>query len=366
MFGTLAIAPRYLQLAGVQAGLNSFIVSLFAFLPHLIGFAIVLLVGYLIVTAVVRVLRFALNRANFERHIGHTRLGQTIEKSGTTLANIVILTVKWILILIVVVYAITELGIASLTASMNAILGWIPDLAAVAIIVFVGALAASWIGSMIENTLPKYGVGGGRLIGLAVELLIYAVVFNYAMIQIGFAQGILFMITEALAWGMAAALAIGLGVALAYSLREVIPPMITGSTTVASTLKEGQSVEIEGVSQAGGTVKGKVSSVGMFNTIIQREEGGYMILPNNLLMDKPIIVQEGSEPPRPFEHGMQKRMSELQDKYEQQQQGSSGGGGNGSQGSSTSTIEPATSKKYVIYESPEGSANSSEQQSQAR
>lgn len=227
MLNQLAIGTvAFLQLAGIQAGLNTFFLEIIAFLPNLIAALIILLVGYIIVRVVMKALGFGFQRANFERHIGHTRLGQTVEKSGHTLTNIVLTTVKWILYLIVIVYAISALGIATLTATMNGVLAWIPNLAAVAIIVFVGALVASWIGSMIENTLPKYGVSGGRLIGLAVELLIYAVVFNFALLQIGFAQGILFTITTALAWGMAAAFAIGFGVALAYALREVIPPMV--------------------------------------------------------------------------------------------------------------------------------------------
>ena len=318
VIGTVA----FLQLAGIQAGLNTFFLEIIAFLPNLIAALIILLVGYIIVRVVMKALGFGFQRANFERHIGHTRLGQTVEKSGHTLTNIVLTTVKWILYLIVIVYAISALGIATLTATMNGVLAWIPNLAAVAIIVFVGALVASWIGSMIENTLPKYGVSGGRLIGLAVELLIYAVVFNFALLQIGFAQGILFTITTALAWGMAAAFAIGFGVALAYALREVIPPMVTGSTTVASTLKEGQSITVEGVENSGNgskEVSGTVKSVGMFNTVLQKKDGGYLILPNNLLMDKPISVEKGSEPPIPFEHGMRKKMSDINQKYEEQQ-----------------------------------------------
>jgi hypothetical protein len=311
-----------LQLSGVTAGINGFFASVFAFLPNVIAFLIILLVGYLIVLGVVRVLRYGMSRANFERHIGQTRLGQAVERAGTSLTNIVVTTFKWILILIVVVYAITALGIPSLTLSMNAVLAWIPRLAAAAIIVFFGALAASWIGHTLENSLPRYGVGGGKLVGLAVELLIYGIVFNFALIQIGFAQGILFVTTTAFAWGMAAALAIGFGVALAYGLREVIPPLINGSTNIAGTLKEGQSVSIEGIPNTGGgnggMVRGRIRSVGMFNTIIERREGGYIVVPNNLLMNKPIVVEDGSEPPRPFEQGVSDRISNIEDRYQEQ------------------------------------------------
>ncbi|MGI0092377.1 MAG: mechanosensitive ion channel family protein [Nitrososphaerales archaeon] len=303
------------------AGLTTFFSQVAVFIPNLIAFFIILIVGYLIVRAGVTALNFGLRKSNLETHIGHTNLGQTVAKSGHSLTHIVVTVAKWVLYLIVVVYAISALGIPALTASMLGVLGWIPDLIAVIIIVFVGALAASWIGKQIENTLPRYGVGGGRIIGLVVELLIYAVVFNFALIQIRFGEGILYTITTALAWGLAAALAIGFGVAIAYSLRAVLPPMVSGSTTIASTLKEGQQISIDGIPNSGngGRISGIVRSVGMFNTIIQEQpNGAFLVLPNNLLMDKPIRVQSGVEP-KVLEDGMKDSMTEINEKYERQQ-----------------------------------------------
>jgi len=317
-FGTLQVAPL---LSGFYSALTAFLTSIFLFIPNLIAFLIILLVGYLIVRAVVRALNYGFRRSNLDRRISRTNLGQTIERSGHSLTNIVVTTIKWLLYLIVVVYAVSALSIAPLTASMLGILGWIPNLIAVIIIVFAGALIASFVGKGIENTLPRYGVGGGRIIGLAVELLIYVIVFNFALIQIGFGQGILFMITTAVSWGLAAALAIGLGVAIAYALRGVIPPMISGATTISGTLKEGHKVTIQGIPNPSGSdrVSGTVRSVGMFSTVVENERGGFMVLPNSLLTDKPIMVEGGTaEPPVPAEKSLQKRMNDINEKFEDQ------------------------------------------------
>lgn len=303
---------------GLYAAFSAFLTSIFLFIPNLIAALLILLVGYLIVRAVIGAIHYGLNKSNLDSRISSTSLGQTVAKSGRSLTNIVVTTVKWLLYLIVVVYAISALSIPPLTASMMGILGWIPNLIAVIIIIFGGALIASFVGKGIENTLPKYGVGGGRIIGLAVELLIYAIVFNFALIQLGFGQGILFMITTALSWGFAAALAIGLGVAIAYALRGVLPPMVSGATTVAGTLKEGHRVTIQGVPTANNrnTVSGTVKSVGMFSTVIENEEGGYTVLPNTLLNDKAILV-DGAIPPRSVEKEMGERMQNLNNQMEQ-------------------------------------------------
>jgi Conserved TM helix len=307
--------------SGISNGISSFLTQVFLFLPNLIAALVILLVGYLIVRVITKTLGWGMNRANLERHIGQTRLGQAVEKSGHTITQITVSVVKWILLLTVIVYAISALSIAALTASMLGILAWIPNLIGVAIIIFAGLLVGSWIGKGIENILPKYGIGGGRIVGIVVELLIYLFVFNLAIIQLGVGQGIIFVATTALSWGLAAALAIGFGGALLYALKEVLPSMVSGTTTIASTLKPGQTITIEGIGNGSeGPMKGKVTSVGMFNTILERQGDGqagrgFVILPNNLLAGKPIFV-EGGEAPRPFEHGVKDRVSELHEKFE--------------------------------------------------
>ena len=314
--------------AGVSNGVSSFLTSLFLFLPNLIAAVLILVVGYIIVRVIVRALQWGLNRANLDRRISSTRIGQTMQKTGQTISQITVSVVKWLLLFIVIVYAISALAIPPLTASMLGILSWIPNLIGVAIIVFAGILIGSWIGKAIENTLPRFGVGGARIVGLVVELLIYLFVFNIAIIQLGVGQGIIFVATTALSWGLAAALAIGFGGALLYALREVLPSMVSGSTTIASTLKPGQTITIEGLPSGDGgssrtPMMGRVASVGMFNTILERQGNGspatrsFIILPNNLLADKPIYV-EGGEPPRPFEHGVRDTVTNLNQKYESQ------------------------------------------------
>lgn len=314
---------------GLETGISTFITDAFLFIPNLIASLLILLVGYLIVRVVTRALRWGLDRAHLDSRLGQTRIGQAAEKSGSTFGRITVSVVKWILYLIVVVYAISVLGIAPLTATMLGVLAWLPNLIGAAIIVFAGILIGSWIGRGVGNLLPRYGVSGARVFSLVIELIIYFIAFNLAFIQLGIGQGILFVATTAFSWGIAAALAIGFGGALFYALREVIPAMINGSTTVASTLKPGQTVSIEGVDIGDGArppapLIGRVASVGMFNTILERNNGGpgshgFVILPNNLLMDRPIVVQSGAVP-QPFDQQLGERAADVNRRYEAEEE----------------------------------------------
>jgi small-conductance mechanosensitive channel len=275
---------------------------------------------------VVTGLRYGMGRVNLDAHIRSTDIGRQIERSGSTLTNIVLTAVKWLLIFVVAVYAISALQIPPLTASMLGILAWIPNLAAVVLIVFIGALVASYVGRLLENGLPRYGVTGGRIIGVGVELLILALVFNFALIQLGFAQGIVFVMATALSWGLAAALAIGIGVPIALSLRGVLSPMFLGATSLAGALRKGQQVSIQGIPNIGdangGKLSGRVTAVGAFSTIIARSDGNgrgeFVVLPNHLRMDKPIVIESG-ETPKLMETVVSQRMSDLNERAQTNQ-----------------------------------------------
>ncbi len=308
---------------------TTFLTQIFAFIPNLIGALVTLVVGYVIIKVVVKALGVGMKKSTVDSRLGRTEVGQFIERSGQTFSGLTTSIVKGLLWLIVIAYAITVLGIPPLTSSMQAILAWLPDLVGAGIIVFAGVLIAGYAGKLISNTLSRYGVGGGTVVGLAVKLLIYALVINYALIQLGFGQGILYTTSAALSWGLAAAIAIGLGIPIAYSLKEVMPPMFSGATTVASTLKEGQQVSIEGIPNTGydgGRITGTIRAVGMFNTIIERPSngraGGYVILPNKQLMDRPIFVESG-EVPTPWEKVMSRNVMS----FDAQQRASSGDDG---------------------------------------
>ncbi len=306
----------------VSTAFTTFLTGIFAFIPNLIGALITLVVGYVIIRVVVKGLKVGFQKVDIDRPIEKTDVGKFLERSGRTFSSLIVGAVRAVLWIIVAVYTISVLSIPALTASMEGILAWIPNLVGAAIIVVAGALIASFAGKAIGDTLWQYGVSGARILGTAVKLLIYALVFDFAMIQLGFGQGIIYTATAALSWGLAAALAIGLGVPIAYSLKGVMTSMASGATTIASTLKEGQQVTIDGIENGGdrGRVSGTIRSVGMFNTVIENGSNGgapsFLILPNSLLMDKPILVS-GTECPQLWDHKMRGSMADLDNKFDE-------------------------------------------------
>src|SRR5438132_14163563 len=99
----------------IYAAFTTFLTEVFAFIPNLIAGALLFLIGYLIVRVAVKALKVGMTRANLEKHVTHTDIGQFIERSGHTVTGLTISGVKWLLILVVAFYAISALNIAPLT-----------------------------------------------------------------------------------------------------------------------------------------------------------------------------------------------------------------------------------------------------------
>jgi hypothetical protein len=289
-----------LQVDAFATALAAFLTELLTFIPKIVGFIIVLIIGYFIGKGVARGMGVLLGRIHLDVHLSGTRIGEYSERTGSSFSNLIVGISKWLVYIAFILFAIDVLDIGPLTVITNGILAWIPNLVATLLIVFVGAIVASYIGKWLENSLPRWGVTGGKLIAVLVEVILYIIIFTYALIQIGFGQGIIFMVVTALSWGIAAAIAIAIGIPLAFALREVFTPMLTGALNMSSTLKPGQSIEIHDIQLGEGqpkTLRGEVTDVGLFSMIVKnRENGGFVVLPNSVVMGKPIMIQGGPEP----------------------------------------------------------------------
>src|SRR5579863_6761858 len=116
----------------MQALYNSFATALtlaVAFIPRLIGFIVILLVGWLIASLVSRALTGLLRRFGFDRisqRIGLTRFEQ---RMGVQLDSAGILgkVVFWFLLLIFLVPAADALGIPAVSNILNELIAYIPN-----------------------------------------------------------------------------------------------------------------------------------------------------------------------------------------------------------------------------------------------
>lgn len=227
----------------VQNALDSF----FGFLPNLLGFLIILIVGYVIARIVKGIITKLLQKAGLDKalHSGHS--GQYVEKlsPGASPAKLIGSVVFWLIFVFVLSAAIGALKIPAVTAFMNQVLAYLPNvIAAVVIFVIAGAVAGA-VGALVVKTMGDTPTG--KIIGTAVPALVMGIALFMVLNQLHIAPQIV-TITYAALLG-----AVALGGALAFGLggRDVARRMLEDAYSKGQDQKDQVKQDVQTGKQRG-------------------------------------------------------------------------------------------------------------------
>jgi len=201
-----------------QALLTSFSTALalvFSFIPKLIGFLIILLIGWFIAKALARVVTFLLRKIgfdNFSNRIGLTRFDQ---RMGIHLdpADLLGRIVFWFVFLIFLVPALESLGLTSVSNILNKLIAYIPSVFIAIVILFLGAFLATVVADIVRGATATANVGNPNVFAAIARWSILVFAAFMALTQLGIAPSIINLLFGAIVFGAALAfgLAFGLG-----------------------------------------------------------------------------------------------------------------------------------------------------------
>jgi Conserved TM helix len=204
-----------LSLAAVDVGnsLQRGLDNLIGFLPNLIGFLIILVIGYIIARVVKGVVTKLLEKIGADRamHTGST--GEYVNRvaPGFKPSSVVGSIAFWFLFLGALAIAVSQLKIAALNNFVVAIGAYLPNVLA-AVLIFVAAVALSGaVGGFVARTMGDTPTG--KVVGSVVPVLIMAIGTFMVLDQLKIAPQIVTITYAALLGGifLAMALAFGLG-----------------------------------------------------------------------------------------------------------------------------------------------------------
>ncbi len=202
-------------LDAVIASFQSALALIFTFVPRLIGFLVILLVGWIVASAISKAVTFLLRKVGFDRlsdRIGLSRMGQ---QAGISLdaAGILGKVVYWFIFLIFLVPAVDALGLTAVSNILNQIIAYIPNVFVAILILLIGAFAATLAADVIRGALGGARVGNANVIANIARYAIIGFVLLIALEQLGIAPALLNILFTAVVGGAALAfgLAFGLG-----------------------------------------------------------------------------------------------------------------------------------------------------------
>ncbi len=200
--------------AALYASLAAALALVFSFVPKLIGFLVILLIGWFIASALARAVTFLLRRLNFDRiatRIGLARLEQQMGVRTDT-ADILGKIVYWFIFLIFLVPAVNALGLTTVSTLLEQVVGYLPNVFVAILVLFLGSLIATVVADLVRGATASAGVGNASLLSHIARYAILGFVVLIALEQLQIAPALLNILFTAIVG--AAALTIGLAFGL--------------------------------------------------------------------------------------------------------------------------------------------------------
>jgi hypothetical protein len=184
-------------------------------IPKVIGFAVILIIGWIIASALATAVAAILRTVKFNDLAQRAGISGFVQKMGvhTDTAGFLATLVKWFVRLIVLVTAFDALGLPAVSQVLQQILLWLPNLVVALVVLVIAGLAANALASLVRGATAESGLGNPNVLATIARVAVWAFAIVIAVNQIGIATTIvntLFMATVG-AIAVAFALAFGLG-----------------------------------------------------------------------------------------------------------------------------------------------------------
>lgn len=188
---------------------------LFAALPKILAFALILIIGWFIATLVMKVVAGILRTVHFNDLAQRSGFSDFVKRMGidTDASGFIGLVVKWFIRLIALVVAFDALGLTAVSDVLRQFVLWLPNLVVALVVLVIGGIAANALSNVVRASTAKAGFANPDSLGKVATVAVWAFAIVVAVNQLGIAQTLvntLFMaVVGALA--LAAGLAFGLG-----------------------------------------------------------------------------------------------------------------------------------------------------------
>jgi hypothetical protein len=195
-------------------------------IPKLIGFLVILIIGWLIASAIARAVAAILRAVRFNDLAQRAGLTGFVRSMGlhTDAAGLLANVAKWFARLIVLVTAFDALGLPAVSQVLQQLLLWLPDLVVALVVLVIGGLAASALASLVRGATAESGLGSPDLLATIARVAVWAFAIVIAVNQIGVAT----TLVNTLFMAVVGALALALGLAFGLGGRETAAQIVRG------------------------------------------------------------------------------------------------------------------------------------------
>jgi mechanosensitive ion channel-like protein len=209
----------------------------FTFIPKLIGFLVILLVGWIVASVVSKAVTFLLRKIGFDRLSERIGLSRLEQRMGLRMdaAGVLGKVVYWFIFLIFLVPAVDSLGLTAFSNILNQIIAYIPNVFVAIVVLFLGTLAAAFVADIVRGATASTNMGNPNMYAAIARWAIMGFVAIIALEQLQIAPALL----NELFGAIVAAAALAFGLAFGLGGRETAQRLLNrGENTVSSAASQ--------------------------------------------------------------------------------------------------------------------------------
>jgi len=199
----------------IMTSLAGAMAMFFAAIPKVIGFAVILIAGWVISSLIAKGIAALLHAVKFNQLADRAGLSGFVAKTGqkTDASGMIAGVAKWFIRLIALVVAFDALGLPAVSEVLRSLLLWLPNLVVAMVALVIGGLAATALSNVVRGAAAEGGLERPDFLAKLAKVAVWAFAIVVAVNQIGIATELvntLFMATVG-AVALAAGLAFGIG-----------------------------------------------------------------------------------------------------------------------------------------------------------
>ena len=197
---------------------KSALANIVAFLPRLLAFLLIVVIGWLIASLLAKAVSALLKAIKFNELAQRAGLSEFIRNMGirATAADFLGSITKWFVRLIALVVAFDALGLPAVSAVLQQLLLWLPNAVVAMVVLVVGGLAAGALSRLVRATSTEAGFRNPDLLATFAKVAVWSFTIIIAVNQLGIAT----VLINTLLIGMVGALAIAAGPAVGLGGRD--------------------------------------------------------------------------------------------------------------------------------------------------
>lgn len=185
----------------------------FAAVPRIIGFAVILIAGWIIASLVEKGVVAVLRALRFNVLAERSGMAGFIHKSNMKgdAAGTMGLIVRWFVRLIALVVAFDALGLTAISTILHQLLMWLPNLVVALVVLGIGGLAANALAKLVQGAATEGGMGRPDFLANVARYAVWAFTVMVAINQLGIATSLINILLMASAGAVALALGLSFG-----------------------------------------------------------------------------------------------------------------------------------------------------------